>query len=176
MTHINSTFFNKRQVILCITGVALLLFSQLQVRAQQPPPRPISVYFNPGLGLRFGAFFQSTSGGTVVISPSGVRTSTGTVILADLGYAFGAANFTILANPGTRIAILNGPDVVLNGSNGGTMSLHIGTSSPASPFMTSAVPPSQTSVNIGGTLTVGSPVANPSGTYNGYFLVTFMQE
>ena len=176
MNHIDSTFFNKKQGILFVAGVVVLLFSQMQVKAQQPPPRPISVAFNPGLGLRFGAFFQSISGGTVVISSSGVRTSTGTVILADLGYAFGAANFTILANPGTRVAILNGPDVVLSGSSGGTMSLHIGTSSPASPFITTATPPSQTSVNIGGTLTVGSPLANPSGTYSGSFLVTFIQE
>ena len=176
MTHIYNFFSNKRHVVFWIAGMALLLFSASQSRAQQPPPRPISVSFNPGLGLRFGAFFQSTSGGTVVVSPTGVRTSTGTVVLADMGYVFGAANFTILANPGTRVAILNGPDIVLDGSNGGTMSLHIGTSSPASPFVTTAMPPAQTSINIGGTLTVGSPVANPSGTYSGYFLVTFIQE
>jgi len=176
MTHSYIVLFIRRQAILRIISIAMLLLCQWQVRAQQPPPRPISVYFNPGLGLRFGAFFQSTSGGTVVVSPTGVRTSTGTVVLADMGYVFGAANFTILANPGTRVAIINGPDIVLTGSNGGTMSLHIGSSSPVSPFITTAMPPAQTSVNIGGTLTVGSPVANPSGTYNGYFLVTFMQE
>jgi hypothetical protein len=176
MKDISNTSFKLGRVIVCITGILVSISSQTQVRAQQPPPRPITVAFNPGLNLRFGAFFQSISGGTVVISPTGVRTSTGTVILADLGYAFGAANFTILANAGTRVGILNGPDVVLNGSNGGTMSLHIGTSSPGSPFVTTATPPSQTSVNIGGTLTVGSPVANPSGTYSGSFLVTFIQE
>src|ERR1700761_798949 len=142
------SFFGRKQSMLCLLGMCLLLLCQLQVRAQQPPPRPLSVYYNPGQSLRFGAFFQSTSGGTVVVAPTGVRTSTGTVILADLGYAFGPANFTILANPGTRIAVLNGPDVVLNGSNGGTMSLHIGTSSPASHFISTANPPSQTSVNI----------------------------
>src|ERR1700722_19959136 len=151
MTYTNSTFFDKRPLFLHAIGIVIILLSQLQASAQQPPPRPISVYFNPGLGLRFGAFFQSISGGTVVISPTGVRTSTGTVILADMGYVFGAANFTILANPGTRVAILNSPDISLTGSNGGTMSLHIGITPPASPFITTAMPPAQTSVNIGGT-------------------------
>ncbi len=169
-------FSGRKHVIrLVITTIALFSFG-LRAYAQQPPPRPISVYFNPGLGLRFGAFFQSTSGGTVIISPSGIRTSTGTVVLADMGYAFGAANFQILANPGTVISILNGPDVILTGSNGGSLTLHIGTSSPASPFITTASPPAQTSVNVGGTLTVGSPVANPSGSYVGSFYVTFMQQ
>src|ERR1700722_1008591 len=111
MTYTNSTFFDKRPLFLHAIGIVIILLSQLQAGAQQPPPRPISVYFNPGLGLRFGAFFQSTSGGTVVISPTGVRTSTGSVVLADLGYAFGAANFSILASPGTHVVILNGPDV-----------------------------------------------------------------
>jgi hypothetical protein len=156
--------------------VIALLFCQLQADAQRMPPRPISVSFNPAQGLRFGAFFQSTSGGTVIVSPTGVRTSTGTVILADMGYAYGPANFEIVANPGTLISILNGPDVTVSGSNGGSVTLHVGTSLPSSPFITSVSPPSYTSVFVGGTLTVGSPVANPSGAYSGSFQVTFMQE
>jgi uncharacterized protein DUF4402 len=170
-------YYSDRKYLIrwAVMALGLFLFG-LKGYAQQPPPRPISVYFNPGLGLRFGAFFQSTSGGTINVSSSGVRTSTGTVVLADMGYAYGAANFQILANPGTVISILNGPDVTLTGSSGGSLTLHIGTSSPASPFITTASPPSQTSVNIGGTLTVGSPVANPSGSYVGSFYVTFMQQ
>lgn len=153
-----------------------LLLPAMRGLAQQPPPRPISVSFNPALGLRFGAFFQSPSGGTVIISPSGVRTSTGTVILADLGYVYGAAQFDITANPGTLISILNGPDVTLTGSSGGSMTMHIGSSLPATPFVTAVNPPAYTTVSIGGTLTVGSTVANPSGAYSGTFYVTFVQE
>jgi len=144
--------------------------------AQVKPPRPLTVYFDPGQGMRFGAFFQSISGGTVSISPGGVRTFTGTVVGADLGVAYGAADFEINAEPGTHIGILNGPDVSLYGSNGGTMTLHLGTSFPSSPFISTAMPPSHTSVKIGGTLTVSSPVANPSGSYTGSFMVTFIQE
>jgi hypothetical protein len=145
--------------------------------AQQPPPRPISVSVNPALGLRFGAFFQSSSGGTVTVSASGIRTSTGGVVLTTIGgFTYGTAEFDIVASPGTLISILNGPDVTLYGSSGGTLTLHVGSSSPASPFVTTASPPSYNAVSIGGTLTVGSPVANPSGAYSGSFSVTFMQE
>jgi hypothetical protein len=168
--------FSKYMIIPKILGIMVLLSLQFHVQAQQMPPRPISVSFNPAQGLRFGAFFQSISGGTVVISPGGVRTATGTIILADMGYAYGAANFEIVANPGTLISILNGPDVSLTGSNGGSITLHVGTSLPSSPFITSVSPPSYTSINVGGTLTIGSPIANPSGSYSGSFLITFFQE
>ena len=173
----NNTYFLGRQAIISgVLGLILLFSCQLTVNAQQKPPRPIAVYFNPGDGLRFGAFFQSTSGGTVIISASGLRTFTGSVVGAGLGVAYGAATFDIDADPGTLISILNGPDATLYGSSGGTMTLHIGASYPTSPFITTTVPPTQTAVKIGGTLTVGSPVANPSGTYTGSFLVTFIQE
>ena len=153
-----------------------LLFLCLGLSAQQPPPRPISVSFNPALGLRFGAFYQSASGGTVTVSGSGVRTATGSIVLADGGYVYGPASFDIVAAPGTLISILNGPDANLTGSSGGFMSMHVGSSYPASPFVTTAAPPAYTTVTIGGVLTVGSPVANPSGAYNGSFYVTFIQE
>lgn len=168
--------FTMRPLLVLLAGVTFILCSGSLARAQQKPPRPISVYFNPGVGLRFGAIFQSTSGGTVVISPGGVRTFTGSVVGADFGVAYGAADFEINADPGTRIAIVNGPDVTLYGSAGGTMTMHIGGSYPSSPFITTASPPAQNSVKIGGTLTVGSPVANPSGSYTGSFVVTFVQE
>ncbi len=160
--------------------VCLLIFINLLAvagYAQQPPPRPISVSVNPSLGLRFGAFFQSSSGGTVTVSASGIRTSTGGVVLTTIGgFTYGTAEFDIVASPGTLISILNGPDVTLYGSAGGSLTLHIGSSSPSSPLVTTVNPPSYNSIYIGGTLTVGSPVANPSGSYSGSFYVTFMQE
>jgi hypothetical protein len=63
------------------------------------------------------------------------------------------------AAPGSLISITNGPDATLTGSNGGTVSLHIGNSDPTSPFNTTVSPTSRTPVNIGGTLTIGNPAA-----------------
>ena len=61
---------------------------------------------------------------------------------------FSPAIFEVDANPGALISILNGPDVTLTGSNGGTLRLHIGTSSTGTPFIATAVPPNRTEVRI----------------------------
>lgn len=156
----------------------LLVLSHSEAFAQQPPapPRPIAVYVNPAQGLNFGAFYQGNAGGSVIVYPNGSRSVTGDVIQANLGFSFSPALFEVDANPGTLISILNGPDVTLTGSNGGSMMLHIGSASPGSPFVTTAIPPARTVVSVGGTLTVSSPLANPAGSYSGTFSVTFIQE
>jgi len=144
--------------------------------AQEKPPIPVTVYVNPAQGLLFGAFYQTGTGGTVIVSSSGARTSTGNVILANLGFSYSPAIFQVTVNKGAVITILNGPDVTLTGSNGGTLSLHIGSSDVGSPFVSTVASPSYTSVHIGGTLTIGSAAANPPGNYNGSFSVTFIQQ
>lgn len=169
--HINQwRFILLSAVLLFCTAHCDALF------AQQPPPRPISVYVNPAQGLVFGAFYQGMSGGTVTVYPDGSRSSTGDVIQANLGYPFSPAIFEVDANLGTIITIMNGSDVTLTGTNGGSMKLHVGAASIVSPFISKVASPGRTQIRIGGTLTVGSPLANPSGSYNGNFSITFMQQ
>ncbi|WP_157986388.1 DUF4402 domain-containing protein [Chitinophaga alhagiae] len=126
--------------------------------------------------LSFGAFSQGNSGGTVTVNASGTRSSTGDVILVNMGVSYFPAIFEVEAAQGTIINIVNGPDVPLNGSNGGSMQLHIGNADQTLPFVTTATPPARTSVKIGATLTVGARAANPPGNYSGTFSVTFIQE
>lgn len=169
----------KNDKILLFTGklaMLLLCCACLPAQAQQPPPRPIAIYVNPAQGLIFGAFFQGISGGTVIIYADGSRTVTGSIVQANLGFPFSPAIFEVDAIPGTLITILNGPDITLSGSNGGSLHLHLGAASTGSPFVSTAISPGRTQVRIGGTLTIGSPLANPSGAYSGSFLVTFIQE
>lgn len=154
----------------------LILTGASAVRAQQLPPRPLSVYVNPAQPLSFGAFFQGSNGGTVIVYPDGSRSVTGDVVQAGLGIPFTPALFEIEALPGTLVSLLNGPDVTLTGSNGGTMRLRLGNSSPAAPFIVASTPPSRMVVTLGGTLFVGSPQKNPPGNYIGTFYVTFIQE
>lgn len=154
----------------------LLVGAHLTADAQPPPPRPLSIYVNPAQGLIFGAFFHGVAGGSVIIYPDGSRAVTGDIIQANLGMPFSPAIFEIDADAGTSISILNGPDAVLTGSNGGSITLHIGSASTGSLFITHAIPPDRTQVRIGGTLTIGNALANPPGIYNGSFSVTFIQE
>src|SRR5689334_3521869 len=125
----------RRMMIVCL----LLVGAHLTADAQPPPPRPLSIYVNPAQGLIFGAFFHGVAGGSVIIYPDGSRAVTGDIIQANLGMPFSPAIFEIDADAGTSISILNGPDAVLTGSNGGSITLHIGSASTGSLFITHAI-------------------------------------
>ncbi len=175
MKIINRTFyyFRKSGVPIIIVSILLCLICP-ELSAQEPPPKPVVVTVTQNLG--FGAFTHGSSGGSVIINTGGFRSTTGDVIGLNLGYLFSAAIYKLVATPGTVISILNGPDVHLNGSGGGFLVLHIGDSSPASPFVITTTPPVSTSMSVGGTLTVGNTAANPPGNYIGTFDITFIQE
>ena len=170
---ITKFLFNVR---LFLIGVGMILLGHSKTNGQELPPKPISVYVNPAQGLSFGAFYHGTTGGSVIIYPNGSRSVTGDIVQANTGAQYSPALFEIEANEGTIISILNGPDITLSGSNGGTMTLHIGNANTGSSFITTALSPQRTLVSIGGTLTVGNSLANPPGNYSGTFSVTFMQE
>ncbi len=88
--------------------ITLAMLMQGIVRAQEPPPRPIAVFVEPGQGLIFGAVFQGPAGGTVTIYPDGTRTVMGTIVGANMGYPYSPAIFEVEANRGTVIHILRG--------------------------------------------------------------------
>ena len=157
--------------------VASLLLVNGSISAQEKPPKPITVVVNTLQHLNLGTFIQTGASGTVSMNFSGVVTPGGSVIIPSLGFNPHSiptpALFEVTANPGTLITIQNGPPATLTGSNGGTLSLTIGTSSTGSPFITQNP---ITYVYVGGTLTVGSMAANPAGNYTGTFTVTFIQQ
>lgn len=160
-------------LLLLLSGI---MATTTKVLAQQHPPRPMAIYTNPAQGLFFGAFFHGMAGGSVILYPDGSRTTTGDVIQASLGYTFSPAIFEVEADAGTRVGILNGANATLTGSNGGTMTMQIGTADVGSSFTVTTTPPNRMQVRIGGTLFVGNGLANPVGSYNGQFSVTFVQE
>ena len=164
----------KVQVYICVS--VIFCFFSLITNGQPPPPRPIAVYNNPAQGLIFGAFFNGASGGTVMVNHDGTRNVTGSLVQANLGFPFSPAVFEVEANPGTVVSIMNGPDVTLSGSNGGTLTLHLDNANTGPLFISAVAPPARTQVRIGGTLTVGSPIANPRGNYTGSFSITFIQQ
>lgn len=162
------------RVIILIPAI-LLLTGFYEINAQEDPPRPVVVNATAQI-LSFGAFYHGPAGGTVNIDPDGSRTASGDIVLLGLGYLFSAALFEVFANPGTVISILNGPDAILAGSNGGSLTLQLGSSNPASPFVTSTPYTVPTNLYIGGNLLVGNNLANPPGNYNGTFDITLVQE
>ncbi|HRZ42586.1 MAG TPA: DUF4402 domain-containing protein [Bacteroidales bacterium] len=138
-----------------------------------PPPRVIKVYNIQGLA--FGNFYTGSSGGTVVVTPYGTRSVTGSVMA--MGGSFNQALFIIELLPGRLVQIMLGSGSTLyRNGGGGTMNVTLGPASRSNPFVTSAGHPFHNQVGIGGTLFVGNPAANPVGEYAGFFTITFIQE
>lgn len=159
--------------------LAMLMVLSYFTQAQNPTdslpgdPGALSVYTVQNMS--FGAFSAGASGGSVILSNSGTRTTTGTVLGLNTISHF-VAMYEVDAPYGSIISILNGPNATLTGSNGGSMTLTIGNSLPASPFMVMVNQPARTEIKIGGTLNVGSAATSPPGTYSGNFYITFNYE
>jgi hypothetical protein len=169
MTNSKNSFFR-----FWISLFAAMVMFAISAQAQEDPPKPMQV--STYQHLSFGAFINGSNGGTVTIDPQGNRSVTGDIIPVFLGNQYHPAIFEVEANAGVVISIINGPDITLSGSNGGSILLQLGTSLPLSPFINSTRPPFRTQIMIGGTITVGNTLANPPGDYTGQFFVTFIQE
>jgi hypothetical protein len=171
---------SSRFICFLLKGLFLLSFTtawsltlSFSLSAQEKPPRPISVRVSTAQHLSFGPIIPTGADGKVTVTFNGFRTATGNVILPYISAIISPALFIVDAEPGTLINIVNGPNVQLSGSNGGTLILELGESSTGSPFITTGT---TTDVFIGGTLTVKSLLANPAGNYIGSFQVTFIQQ
>jgi hypothetical protein len=155
--------------------LSIVSFAQVNPTDSIPhDPGGIQVY--PVQNMSFGAFSTGSTGGTVIISNSGTRSVTGDIVALNMGASYFQSIFDIEAPIGAIVSILNGPDATLTGSNGGAMTMHIGNSDPASPFIIVVQQPTRTAVSIGGTLTVGNAAACPPGNYTGTFYITFNLE
>lgn len=138
-----------------------------------PPPRQIQVFSTQA--LNFGEFYTGSSGGSIVISPDGIRSATGTVIL--MGGNYSQSVFVVELIPGRMVQIVLGPTVQLTRvGGGGSMEITIGPADKGSSFVTTGGHPFRNPVNVGATLLVGDNSANPPGEYQGSFSVTFIQE
>ena len=166
----------RRGFLDIVSAGILIITTSLVVDGQEPPPHPMTVTVSLTQHLSFGAFYQGSSGGSVIISSTGSRSSTGDVVLLNMGYSYTSGLYDVVANPGTLVSILNGPDAILPGSNGGSLTLKIGSTNPSNPFIITTMPPAATQLRIGGTLIVGNPLSNPPGNYSGTFDITFVQE
>jgi hypothetical protein len=162
--------------LIVIAALLVTGFAYGQTPTDTLPGDPGGLYIYTIQNMSFGAFSHGNSGGTVSVTPAGIRSSTGDVLLLNLGFQYYNAIFELEAPPGAIISVINGPDVVLTGSNGGSMTLHIGSHDPPTPFGTVVQPPGRTEIRFGGTLTIGNAATSPPGTYSGSFYIMFNQE
>jgi hypothetical protein len=162
-------------------SVLVQLFSVFSILAQPDlPPRQITV--NATQELHFGTFSlqdAGSSGGTVTVDWQGSRTATGQIILLPNAPLYQAAIFEINLCQGRSVVITYSPTTVLNGSNGGSLTLNIGPTergSNGTSFQVDTDCSFITQLRVGGSLIVGSNGANPAGSYSGSFSITFNQQ
>ena len=160
----------RLSIIFLFAAMMVCIYSYGQ---PEKPPRPFKIRATGA--LQFGAFTQGPSGGSVIIDPQGGRSSTGDVIRLNLGYNYSPAYFQIQAVKGTVVSIASGLTGTLSNS-GKSMNLQVGGTYPHSPFVVTSDTPLWMDIWVGGTLIVGTPGANPPGSYSGTFNVTFIQE
>lgn len=163
------------------TWLIILSFVFIQaVQGQQPekPPRPISVTMFQN--MNFGSIILGFSGGTVTMSPHGIRSVSGGgggPILHPSGSG-NAAVFEVKAPPGTPISLRFDTDPVKlsNGKSVLTLTFDPESTDPRSPFVTARQQGVPTRVLVGGTLNIPANSPDLAGNYIGTLHVTFIQE
>jgi hypothetical protein len=123
--------------------------------------------------LSFGQFSPETAGGQIILTPQGIRSSTGTVNI--IGGMHNQGSFFVTGEPEALISIQlpSGSTTLTNSANSGTMTVTSWVSDP-SPQSNVTIPSSGAqSVNIGATLIVGTILNNPVGLYAGTYNITF---
>jgi len=155
-----------------MTMIILFLLIGTYLKAQVNPPRPINLTSSSVQNLSFGAFaITGSNGGTITVSNTGIRTSTGDIFLIGSDYSYGI--FTVECVEGTTLLLMNGASAVLSGSNGGNMTITLGETNPPLPYLNTST---TTVFQIGATLYVGPMQDNPPGDYNGVYEIIINHE
>ena len=115
----------------------------------------------------FGHVATSNAPGTVILSPTGTRLTTGGTFVSST-VSGGAAVFDVLGLPNAVYAITLPISVVLTGASGNSMIVDNFTSQPVSTGLTD--PGGEQNLFVGGTLNVNSNQA--VGSYSGIMNVT----
>ena len=123
--------------------------------------------------LNFGKFSPETQGGSVLVTPDGVRSASGSVELS--GGSHNPASFFITGEGGATYSIIlpTQPAVLTNASNTKTMVVSNWISFPSAGIGNGLLAQGSQEVKVGATLHVGSMAENPVGVYTGTYSITF---
>jgi hypothetical protein len=123
--------------------------------------------------LNFGKFSPEVQGGQVIVSPDGVRTANGSVILSGGSANSGIFYLTGAPDAAFSIQLPDGPAVLTHQNSTNTMMVDNWISTPQPGTGTGVLADGQQFVYLGATLHVGSMLNNPVGLYSGTFILTF---
>ncbi len=126
--------------------------------------------------INFGTFYPGDMGGTIDVDPRGFRTASGSAVLLPMGDIPNPITMEIVARPATMIQIILPREIILYGAKGGQITFIPGPLEFGDVFVTPPDADRGFTVNIGGTLEVGTVSENPPGDYFGAFSFTIVSE
>jgi len=123
--------------------------------------------------LNFGRFSPETQGGKVLLTPDGVRTTQGTVVLG--GGSHNSASFYITGEYDATFSVTlpTGAATLTNILNSKTMLVTDWQSVPSPGIGVGKLTGGAMTVQVGAVLNVGDMNANPVGIYTGVYAITF---
>jgi hypothetical protein len=160
-------------IFLVIVSFSFKAFSQASVTAQAFAEVISALTATETSQLNFGKFSPEVQGGQVIVTPDGIRTTSGSVILS--GGIANSGIFYITGAPDAAFSIQlpNGPAVLVHQKSSKTMLVSNWVSYPQAGNGTGILANGQQFVYLGATLNVGSMIDNPVGLYSGAFNLTF---
>jgi hypothetical protein len=169
----------KNVILLLYIIIIVFLSSVSEIQAQTSVKATVSAEIVEALTtketsqLNFGRFSPETQGGKVILTPDGVRTSLGTVVLA--GGTHNSASFYVTGQYDATfsISLPSGPETLTNLQNDKTMVVSDWQSYPAPGIGVGKLIGGAMTVKVGASLTVGDMNSNPVGIYAGTYAVTF---
>ncbi len=123
--------------------------------------------------LSFGKFSPETSGGAIRLSPDGVRSASGNVVLSGGGHSAGSFIITGENQATYSITLPTGQSLLTNSDGTKVMVVTNWESTPAPGIGVGGLNGGSQEVKVGATLLVGSMNDNPKGIYMGTYLITF---
>lgn len=148
-------------VLLALAGFSSKTFAQATASATATATIVTPISISKTADMNFGnVAVQTATGGTVVMTPAGVRTQTGGVTLPATTGTVAAASFTVTGQGAYTYAITLPSSALTITSGSNTMTVDTFTSTPSG---TGALSAGTQTLNVGATLNVAS--AQAAGTY-----------
>lgn len=123
--------------------------------------------------MHFGKFSPEVEGGQIVLTPEGIRTAQGSVILSGGNSQPGRFIITGEEDATYTIQLPTIPAPLLHQGSNKTMMVTNWVSNPPSGTGTGTLTGGTQTVSIGATLVIGSMEDNPVGLYTGTYSLTF---
>ncbi len=169
----------KKNLLISILILAFIGISEIRLHAQVTVTSQVyaeviaALTANETAQLNFGRFSPETSGGEVLLTPEGSRSSYGTVILVSGTHNPATFYITGQSDATFSINLPTAPVTITNMNNSKTMIITDWKSDPPATVGAGTLKGGSESVNIGATLHVGTANDNPVGIYTGTYTITF---